>query len=59
MGMSDLYGPADDTESMATIHAALDAGVKAAYRSAFDGLQLAKQYAEMLGLKFAYAMARR
>jgi len=25
--MSDLYGPADDTESMATIHAALDAGV--------------------------------
>ena len=27
MGMSDLYGPADDTESMATIHAALDAGV--------------------------------
>jgi aryl-alcohol dehydrogenase-like predicted oxidoreductase len=27
MGMSDLYGPADDTESKATIHAALDAGV--------------------------------
>ncbi|MGX1668821.1 aldo/keto reductase [Streptomyces sp. NPDC055400] len=27
MGMSDLYGPADDTESVATIHAALDAGV--------------------------------
>ena len=27
MGMSDLYGPADDTESTATIHAALDAGV--------------------------------
>jgi aryl-alcohol dehydrogenase-like predicted oxidoreductase len=27
MGMSDLYGPADDTESIATIHAALDAGV--------------------------------
>jgi aryl-alcohol dehydrogenase-like predicted oxidoreductase len=27
MGMSDLYGLADDTESMATIHAALDAGV--------------------------------
>jgi aryl-alcohol dehydrogenase-like predicted oxidoreductase len=25
--MSDLYDPADDTESMATIHAALDAGV--------------------------------
>src|SRR5579859_5741938 len=27
MGMSDLYGPADDHESIATIHAALDAGV--------------------------------
>jgi aryl-alcohol dehydrogenase-like predicted oxidoreductase len=25
--MSDLYGPADDNESIATIHAALDAGV--------------------------------
>ncbi len=27
MGMSDLYGPADRSESVATIHAALDAGV--------------------------------
>jgi aryl-alcohol dehydrogenase-like predicted oxidoreductase len=27
MGMSDLYGPADDAESIATIHDALDAGV--------------------------------
>jgi aryl-alcohol dehydrogenase-like predicted oxidoreductase len=27
MGMSDLYGAADDAESIATIHAALDAGV--------------------------------
>ncbi|WP_431873396.1 aldo/keto reductase [Amycolatopsis sacchari] len=27
MGMSDLYGPADDAESVATIHAALEAGV--------------------------------
>jgi aryl-alcohol dehydrogenase-like predicted oxidoreductase len=27
MGMSDLYGPADEVESMATLHAALDAGV--------------------------------
>lgn len=27
MGMSDLYGPADRAESVATIHAALDAGV--------------------------------
>ena len=27
MGMSDLYGPADREESIATVHAALDAGV--------------------------------
>ncbi|KAA2258590.1 aldo/keto reductase [Solihabitans fulvus] len=27
MGMSDLYGPADEAESLATIHAALEAGV--------------------------------
>jgi pyridoxine 4-dehydrogenase len=27
MGMSDLYGPADRQESLATIHAALDAGI--------------------------------
>lgn len=27
MGMSDLYGPADDAESVATIQAALDAGI--------------------------------
>ncbi len=27
MGMSDLYGPSDNEESTATIHAALDAGV--------------------------------
>jgi aryl-alcohol dehydrogenase-like predicted oxidoreductase len=27
MGMSDFYGPADEGESIATIHAALEAGV--------------------------------
>src|SRR3954447_14063800 len=27
MGMSGMYGPADRAESLATIHAALDAGV--------------------------------
>src|SRR5947208_10573972 len=27
MGMSDFYGPADRTESVATIHAALEAGI--------------------------------
>ena len=27
MGMSDLYGPADRAESIATIHAAIDAGI--------------------------------
>src|ERR1700685_865529 len=27
MGMSDFYGPADRSESISTIHAALDAGI--------------------------------
>jgi aryl-alcohol dehydrogenase-like predicted oxidoreductase len=27
MGMSGIYGPSDDAESIATIHAAIDAGV--------------------------------
>jgi len=27
MGMSGMYGPADEAESLATIHAAIDAGV--------------------------------
>ena len=27
MGMSDFYGPADEGESIATIHAAIDAGM--------------------------------
>ncbi|MFF0050826.1 aldo/keto reductase [Streptomyces sp. NPDC005498] len=27
MGMSDLYGPADDAESIATLHASIDAGL--------------------------------
>ncbi len=27
MGMSDVYGPADRGESIATLHAALDAGI--------------------------------
>jgi aryl-alcohol dehydrogenase-like predicted oxidoreductase len=27
MGMSDLYGPSDEAESIATVHAALDAGI--------------------------------
>jgi hypothetical protein len=27
MGMSEMYGPADERESIATIHAALDQGI--------------------------------
>ena len=27
MGMSDMYGPSDRAESIATIHAALEAGI--------------------------------
>ncbi|RSD07377.1 aldo/keto reductase [Amycolatopsis eburnea] len=38
MGMSDLYGPADETESVATIHAALDAGVSLLDTGDFYGM---------------------
>ena len=27
MAMSDMYGPSDESESIATIHAAIDAGI--------------------------------
>ncbi|MGO1052347.1 aldo/keto reductase [Crossiella sp. CA198] len=38
MGMSDLYGPADRTESIATIHAALDSGVTVLDTGDFYGM---------------------
>ncbi|MEV4625887.1 aldo/keto reductase [Micromonospora sp. NPDC049523] len=38
MGMSDLYGPADETESISTIHAALDAGVSLLDTGDFYGM---------------------
>jgi aryl-alcohol dehydrogenase-like predicted oxidoreductase len=38
MGMSDLYGPADRAESLATIHAALDAGVSLVDTGDFYGM---------------------
>lgn len=38
MGMSDLYGPADDGESVATIRAALDAGVTLTDTGDFYGM---------------------
>ncbi|HEX3815903.1 MAG TPA: aldo/keto reductase [Mycobacteriales bacterium] len=38
MGMSDLYGPADRNESIATIHAALDAGVNLIDTGDFYGM---------------------
>jgi aryl-alcohol dehydrogenase-like predicted oxidoreductase len=38
MGMSDLYGPADRAESIATIHAALDAGVTLLDTADFYGM---------------------
>ncbi|MEW2429367.1 aldo/keto reductase [Micromonospora sp. NPDC047644] len=37
MGMSDLYGPADEAESVATLHAALDAGVNLVDTADFYG----------------------
>jgi aryl-alcohol dehydrogenase-like predicted oxidoreductase len=38
MGMSDLYGPADRSESIATIHAALDAGITLLATGDFYGM---------------------
>ncbi len=38
MGMSGIYGPADDAESIATIHAALDAGITLLDTADFYGM---------------------
>ena len=38
MGMSDLYGPAEEGESIATIHAALDAGISLIDTGDFYGM---------------------
>jgi aryl-alcohol dehydrogenase-like predicted oxidoreductase len=38
MGMSGMYGPSDDAESLATIHAALDAGVNLLDTGDFYGM---------------------
>ncbi len=38
MGMSGAYGPADESESIATIHAALDAGVNLLDTGDFYGM---------------------
>jgi aryl-alcohol dehydrogenase-like predicted oxidoreductase len=38
MGMSDLYGPSDRAESIATIHAALDAGINLLDTGDFYGM---------------------
>ncbi len=38
MGMSDMYGPADRAESIATVHAALDAGVNLIDTGDFYGM---------------------
>jgi aryl-alcohol dehydrogenase-like predicted oxidoreductase len=38
MGMSDVYGPTDESESIATIHAALDAGINLLDTGDFYGM---------------------
>ena len=38
MGMSDFYGPADDEESVATIHAAIDRGITLLNTGDFYGM---------------------
>ena len=51
LGMSDLYGPADEAEGIATIHAAIDAGVSLIdtgdfYRSGHNELLIARALRE-------------
>ena len=38
MGMSDWYGPADEAENIATIHAAIDAGINLLDTGDFYGM---------------------
>jgi aryl-alcohol dehydrogenase-like predicted oxidoreductase len=38
MGMSGVYGPSDETENTATIHAALDAGINLLDTGDFYGM---------------------
>src|ERR1700684_2025657 len=38
MGMSGIYGPTDDAESIATIHAAIDAGINLLDTGDFYGM---------------------
>src|SRR5690349_24257242 len=38
MGMSGMYGPADESESIATIHAAIDAGINLLDTGDFYGM---------------------
>jgi aryl-alcohol dehydrogenase-like predicted oxidoreductase len=38
MGMSEWYGPADEAESIATIHAAIDAGINLLDTGDFYGM---------------------
>jgi aryl-alcohol dehydrogenase-like predicted oxidoreductase len=38
MGISEWYGPADEADSIATIHAAIDAGINLLDTGDFDGM---------------------
>lgn len=49
MGMSDFYGPADRAESIATLHAALDAGVTLLDIIPLVGARRRERLAEALG----------
>ena len=40
MGMSDMYGPSDRAESIATIHAALEAGINLIDTGDFYGMPM-------------------
>ncbi len=56
MGMSDIYGPADERESIATIHAALDAGISLLdtgdyYAAGHDELLIARALKDRPGIR--------
>ena len=48
MGMSDFYGPADRSESIATIHAACEAGITLLDTGDFYGMGHNEEFSDLL-----------
>lgn len=60
MGMSDLYGPADEQESVAVLHAAMDAGITLLDTSAVEALRAvaSSKGATVAQLAIAWVLSR-